>query len=240
MVKNLQERQRLYFFVLFVSVLVETILSSSWPHQKIPVASPFLYILTSNSPSETQQLKKTSNVLAVVWVRLLSERSFFSQQNLPIANLKPNRTALSSQCQGLADSRRGKEGVLSCKPKLSFCAGTMPWLEQSHLSTFLPFWGGPCVSQCLSESFHCAICWVVICNAAMTEYKYTDFAEPLWFLQYGQLRSHSGGAGQQTRKNHSSWSIASWCFCSGGLYNSKIACVLQDFSVDLVFFKGPV
>lgn len=117
---------------------------------------------------------KQSNLKKIVMFWLLSawdyylNISFCSQQNLRIANLKPNRTALSSEHGGLADSRRGKEGVLSRKPELGFCAGTMPWLEQSHPSTFLPFWGGPCpvflrvISLChlLGCYLQCSNSWV--------------------------------------------------------------------------------
>lgn len=72
---------------------------------------------------------------------------------------------------------RGKEGVLSHKAELSFDAETMLWLEPSHGPRFFPFREGPRPS--LSKSFHCAICWIVIYNAAATE-KYTADAEPWW------------------------------------------------------------
>lgn len=53
----------------------------------------------------------------------------------------------------------------------------MLWLEQSHPPRFSAFGEGPI--QSLLESFDCAICWIVIYNAATAEYGYTEDAEPL-------------------------------------------------------------
>lgn len=55
----------------------------------------------------------------------------------------------------------------------------MLWLEQCHPPHFSAFGEGPI--QSLVESFDCAICWIIIYNAATAQYRYMDDVEPFPF-----------------------------------------------------------
>lgn len=93
--------------------------------------------------------------------------SFCSQSNLAITSLELNRTALN---RPMVEDRClwKRESCPVLQGWVEFGVGAM-WLEQSHPPCFFPYGQGSL--QSLSKSFYCAICWIVICNAAMTKYK---------------------------------------------------------------------
>lgn len=65
--------QRWVFFPFHVNISGDRSVIQQDHTWQIPVASPFLYILTSDSQAEIQHLKKNRNILAVVWVGLLPD-----------------------------------------------------------------------------------------------------------------------------------------------------------------------
>lgn len=175
-------------------MLVETVVSSSWPLLKNPrCLTIFIHFDLGFSPSEIQELKE----VVTFWLclgRIIIWLFFCSQYNLPIASLKPNGTAVSRQCRRTAVSRRGKEGVLSYKSELSFCAGTALWLEQSHPPRFFPFGEGPIQSPGVISLCHLLDCYLQCSNSRVQTHGWC-WAITVWLLQYGQLRSYSGSVG---------------------------------------------